>query len=221
METTRLRRGLLASACIAAPAFGLAAAVAAPGLQDSRSAEITAVSQHPGRFFAYAICILVSSYLLVPAVFAIVRLVRTSRWSFVAGLLAQVGMLVAIGDAATELMYWQMGAHGADHQQMAALADRYENSAGVSLVYNIGGLAMLVGLVWLGALLWRSRAVPRWAAAALPVGAFANVAAFTIASQPALVASYVVLAASLASAASAITFGSNSRGVAVAEPAMA
>lgn len=220
METTRLRRGLLASACVAAPLFGAAAAVATPGLQDSRSAELTAVSQHSGRFVAYAICILVSSYLLVPAVFAIVRLVRTTRWSFVAGLVAQVGMLVAIGDAATELMYWQMGAHGADHRQMAALADRYENSA-ASLVYNIGGLATVIGLVWLGALLWRGRALPRWAAVGLPVGAVANVAAFTIASQPVLVASYVVLAASLFSAANAITSEARSPVGANAEPAMA
>ena len=99
MESTRLRRGLLASACVAAPVFGIAAAVATPGLQDSRSAELTAISQHSGRFFVYAICILVSSYLLVPALFAVVRLVRTSRWTFAAGLLAQIGMLVAIGDA--------------------------------------------------------------------------------------------------------------------------
>jgi Domain of unknown function (DUF4386) len=220
MESTRLRGGLLASACVAAPVFGIAAAIAVPGLQDSRSAELTAISQHSGQFFVYAICILVSSYLLVPAVFAIIRLVRTNRWSLVAGLLAQVGMLVAIGDAATELMYWQMGAYGADHRQMTALADRYENSA-ASLVYNIGGLAMLVGVVWLGALLWRSRALPRWAAAALPVGALANIAGFTIASQPVLVASYVVLAASLFSAAAAITSISRSGAVPIAEPAIA
>jgi hypothetical protein len=214
VDATSSNAASAAAACIATPAFGIAAALATPGLQDSRSAELTDISQHSARFFAYAICILVSSYLLVPAVFAIVGLVPTNRGSFIAGVLAQVGMLAAIGDAATELMYWQMGAHGADHRQMAALADRYENSAGVSLVYNIGALTMLVGLVWLGAL-------PRWAAAALPVGALANVAAFTMASQPMLVASYVVLAASLASAAAAITAGSRSRVVASAELATA
>ncbi len=106
------------------------------------------------------------------------------------------------------------------HRQMTALADRYQNSA-ASLVYNIGGLAMLGGVVWLGVLLWRSHALPRWAAAALPVGALANIAGFTIASQPVLVASYVVLAASLFSAAAAITSRPRSRAVAIVEPATA
>jgi hypothetical protein len=193
MEPVRIRRSLLAIACVAAPLFGLAAALAVPGLQSNRSAELNAITHHQDRFYLYAICILISSYLLVPAVLAVTGLVRQSRGSVIAGLLAQVGLVIAIGDAAVELMYWQMGRPGADHQQMTALAAHYEDAPGAALIYNVGGIAVVVGLIWLGVLLWRSGAVPRWSAAALPLGTVANIVGFGAASQPALAASYVVL----------------------------
>jgi len=193
MDPVRIRHSLLAIACVAAPLFGLAAALAVPGLQSSRSAELTAIAQHHERFYLYAICILISSYLLVPAVLGATGLVRQSRGSVIAGLLAQGGLVIAIGDAAVELMYWQMGRPGADHQQMTALASHYEDAPGSALIYNVGGIAVVAGLIWLGILLWRSGAVPRWSAAALPLGTVANIVGFGAASQPALAASYAVL----------------------------
>ena len=204
MEPARLRRSLLGAACIAAPLFGIAAALAVPGLQSNRGAELTAIARHQDRFYLYAICILVSSYLLVPAVLAVTGLLRESRGAVFAGLLTQLGLVVAIGDAAVELMYWQMGRPGADHTQMTALAKHYEDAAGSSLMYNVGGLAVVVGLVWLGVLLWRSGSVPRWSAAALPIATVANVVAFSAASQPVLVASYLLLAAGFAPVARAV-----------------
>ena len=195
MDPVRIRRSLLSIACMAAPLFGLAAALAVPGLQSSRSAELNAIAHHQDRFYVYAICMLISSYLLVPAVLAVTGLLPRSAGSAIAGLLAQAGLGVAIGDAAVELMYWQLGRPGANRQQMTALAGSYEGATGASLVYGVGGIAVVVGLVWLGVLLWRSGAVPRWAAAALPLGTIANIVGFGAASQPALAASYVVLGA--------------------------
>jgi hypothetical protein len=206
MSAYSLRRTLLASSCVAAPLFGLVAAVATPALKSTRGAEIGAISAAPGRFYVYAVFMLFSSYLLVPAVFGLLGLVKVQRpgWALTAGVLAQAGLLVAIGDAAVELLYWQMGQPGADHQQMAALADRYENASGAALVYSLGGLAMLIGIVLLAVLLWRTRAIPRLAAAALAVGAVTNVFGFAAASRPILIGSYVVLGACLIPAAAAI-----------------
>lgn len=206
MSAHSVRRTLLASSCIAAPVFGLVAAVAAPALRSSRGAEISAISAMPGRFYVYAIFVLLSGYVLVPAVFGLLSLVRAERpgWALTAGVIAQTGLLVAIGDAAVELMYWQMGNRGADHQQMTALADRYENAPGSSLVYWIGGLATLIGVTLLAAVLWRTRAIPRWAAAALVIGTLGNVLGFSAASRPILVGSYLVLGGCLIPAAAAI-----------------
>jgi hypothetical protein len=107
-------------------------------------------------------------------------------------------MLVAIGDAATELMYWQMGSPEANHDQMAALADRFESANGSSVIYSIGGLAVIVGTLLVAIGLWRTRVVPRWVGVGLVVGMVANIVGFGSASQPVLVASYVVLLAACA-----------------------
>lgn len=194
MTTHPIARTVTGWSLILAPLTGLCAAVALPALRDSRSAEIAAIARHQDRFYLYALGILLSSYLFVPAFFGIMNLLREQapRWAYLAGGLAQVGMLVAIGDAATELMYWQMGAPSADHHQMAALADRYESANGSGLVYTVGGLAVLVGTLLVAVALWRTRIVPRWAAVGIAVGVGANVLGFGMANQPVLVTSYVI-----------------------------
>src|SRR5438046_3755756 len=117
MAIQTLSRRLAAAGLFAAPVFGLIAAIVTPALKPTRGEEISAIAAAPGRFCVYALGRLLSSYLLVPAVFALTCLVRTHRpaWAYLAGGLAQLGLLVAIGDAATELMFWQMGAPGASH----------------------------------------------------------------------------------------------------------
>jgi hypothetical protein len=199
-----IARGTYAAALVLAPSAGIIAAAAVPGLQTSTTAQLEAIAAHPGRFQAYALAILVSSYLLVPAFLGLMQLIRqrSPRWAYAAGGLALVGMLVAIGDAATELMYWKMGSAGTDLSTMAALSERYE--AGTGFVYAVGGLAFLLGTVLMGVALWRTRVVPRWAAGGLPVSAVLNIGGFAAASQPVLVISYVVMLAVFARAAACL-----------------
>jgi hypothetical protein len=203
MDARRLPRIAMAAALVLAPLTGLVAAVAQNMLRTSEAAQLTAVAANPDRFYVYALFMLLSGYLLVPAFFGILALLRerTPGWAFVAGVITQTGLLIAVGDAATELVYWQMGAPGADSAQMVALAERYDSAAGSSLVYTIGGLATLIGIGLTSVALWRTRVVPRWSAVALLVGAVANIVGFSIASQSVLIGSYVVLLAAFAAAA--------------------
>ena len=132
---------------ILAPLLGLIAVCAWPTLRSSDRAQIAAIAAHPGRWYVFSLFLLLSTYLLVPAVLALMRLLRQSRptWAFLAGSLALLGVLVGIGDSATELVYWQMGTRGASLSQMTALAGRYESAPGASLIYMIGGVALLCG----------------------------------------------------------------------------
>lgn len=184
-----------AAALVLAPLFGLVAAVATPALQPTASGEIAAIARDPGAFHVYAATGLVSAYLLIPAFFALMALIRTRspRWSYLAGGLAQAGLLVAVGDSATELMYSQMGARSADHAQMVALSERYVSVSNV--FYAPGGLMVLVGTALVGIALWRTRVVPRWTSIALVAALVLNIGGFVAADKPVLVASYVVMLA--------------------------
>lgn len=219
----RPARAGMALAMLLSSLTGIVAALAVPALRSTRSAELAAIAAHPGRFYVYALFLLASSYLLVPAFFGVMALLRDRgpRWAFFAGALAQAGLLIAIGDAATELMYWQMGAPGASRAQMVALAERYENAAGSSLIYTVGGLASLVGIALLAVGLWRTRVAPRWAAVALVAGGVANVVGFSVASQPVLIASYVVLLAAFAPMAQRLAGGRQIRTAAAPAPSSA
>ena len=182
-----------AAALVLAPLFGLVAAVATPGLKPTASAEIAAIARDPGAFHLYAATGLVSGYLLVPAFAVLMALIRirSPRWCYLAGGLAQVGLLIAVGDAATELMYSQMGARSADPAQMVALSHRYDSVS--SMFYGPGGLMVLVGTVLVGVALWRTRVVPRWTSIALVVSMLLNLGGFVTDSKPVLVASFVVM----------------------------
>ena len=78
---------------------------------------------------------------------------------------------------------------------MVALMHRLDTTPGIALLFTIGGLAIIAGTVLLGAGLFRSRAVPRWAAVVLPAGAVVNIAGFAAHSLPILDVSAILLLA--------------------------
>jgi hypothetical protein len=180
--------------------------VATPALVSSAAGQVAATAAHHDRFYVYALGILTSSVLMVPAIFGVMALLRDRlpRWAFLAGAVTQFGMLTAIGDSAGELVFWQVGAPGADRAQMVALTERYDDALGSSLVYAVGGLASLIGMAALAVGLWRCRVVPWWAGVLLLVATVANVQGFALASKPVLLGSYVVLLAAFAPMAAAL-----------------
>jgi hypothetical protein len=135
----------------------------------------------------------------VPALVGIAALVhpRSPRLAIVGGSLAVLGSLIAIGDVMSQFVSWQMIAHGADRAQMAALLHRFDNSAGVGVVFNVGGLSVLVGVVMLTVGLIRARAAPVWAAIGLSVATVLNIVTFSSASAAGVAASWIVLLAAM------------------------
>ena len=193
MDARRVPTVSNALALVMAPFAGLVAAVAHPALRSSPAAELQAVAQHPSSFYVYAAGILISSILLVPALFGILSLVRPDHpRAYVAGAIAQLGMLIAIGDAATEMYVWQMGSTQGATGSMVTLLDHYETATGVATFYNVGALAML-GVFVVAVVLWRGRLAPRWAAVGLAACLVLNMIGFAVASKSFLVASYVVM----------------------------
>jgi hypothetical protein len=188
---------------VLAPVCGLVAAVATPGLDTTTKGELASIAAHPERFHVYALGILLSSYLLVPAFFGLGRLLRDAgvRGGTLAIGLTQVGAVIAVGDAATELVVWKMGT-APERGAMVRLGDAY--AAGSDWIYSVGGLAVTAGCIAVAVLLWRSQVIPRWAAVGVAGCCVLNILGFSLANQQLLVASYLVMLVALSRAALAL-----------------
>jgi hypothetical protein len=185
---------------IVAPLLWVASALASPPLQSDNAAQVATIARHPDRWYWYALLTLAGSIVVVAALAGLVTRLkaRDARAAYLGGTLAQLGALIAVGDSATELLVWQTGAPGADQSQMAALLSRYDAAPGASIVFTVGGLAMIAGMVVLAVGLIRTRTAPAWAAALLPIATVLNIVAFGAASQALLVVSYLLLLAAFA-----------------------
>ena len=161
-DPARFARTAIGGSMIGSAALLLGASLAWPAIKSNEAAQIAVISQHPGRYYLCTILILASSMLLVPALIGLMRMgaERSPVLSNLGGTLSVLGALIAIGDSASQLVIWQMGARGADRAQMAALLHRFDDVAGSSIVFSIGGLAIVVGVVLLSMALYRSRTVP-------------------------------------------------------------
>jgi hypothetical protein len=190
-----LPRLALATSLALAPVAYLVSTLVAPPLESNDAAQLAQMAAHTDRTYLFGLLTVVGSILLLPAVVALVQLsARRSPWlAYVGGGLAGLGVLVAIGDSFGLLWEWQMTTPGTDRAQMADLLHRFDAATGVALIFSIGGIGILTGCALLGAALWRSHAVGRFAAVAMPVGAFANIAGFSANSLPLLDASAIVL----------------------------
>jgi len=199
LDARSLPRVTFAGALLLAPIANLVSTLVSPPLRSTEAASLAEVVRHPDRFYLFTFFVSIGSMLLVPALLGVMRLVRgrSPFLAYVGGALAQLGVLVAIGDSMTQLVFWQMGTPGLDRAQMATLAHRYESAPGSSLFFAVGGLALVAGLVLLAAGLWRARVAPRWTALSLPASAVLNIAGFSAHSIPLLAASCVVMLAGM------------------------
>jgi hypothetical protein len=118
---------------------------------------------------------------------------RAPLAGYVGGSLALLGMLVAVGDSFQELVIWQMGT--GDHAQMVALLTRLDNTAGLSVIFSIGAIALVAGTVTLAVGLIRARVASVWAAVCLPLAMVVNIVGFVAASRSIVAASCVILLA--------------------------
>jgi hypothetical protein len=188
----------LASALIATPLLWLAAEAVSPKLAADSSEQLAIIGRNPDRWYAYTLLLIVGTMAFVPAVLALVRLAAGSpRLAAIGGTALGLGTLIAIGDAMSQLMVWQMVGHGADRQQMAAVIDRFDNAGGSTVVFAVGGLGFLVGTILLSIALVRSRRTPAWATLLFAVGIVVQLVGFTASSVAIVMVSSVILLAGM------------------------
>ena len=143
---------------------------------DSVSASLAKIAAHPSGEHAVIICDLLVAF-MVPAVLYLMRLAgpRAPRLTLIGGTVAFAAWLAGLFSVgASDLLY--------DHA-----AQSPDRAGAVSLVHAVTGDAAftipafgfivghMLGLLLLGIALWRSRAVPRWAAALVGLASLAQV----------------------------------------------
>jgi hypothetical protein len=197
-STPRPGQPALASALIGTPLLWLAAEAVSPKLAADPSQQLAIIGRHPDRWYVYTLLLILGTMTFIPAVLALVRLAAGSpRLAAIGGTVLGLGTLVAIGDATSQLMIWQMVGHGADQHQMAALIDRFDNAGGSSVVFGVGGLGFLAGTILLTIALVRTRHTPAWATALFAVGIVLQLVGFTTNSVAVIMISSVILLAAM------------------------
>jgi hypothetical protein len=209
--TKRFSKITVGTCLIAAPLLTLVSAVVSPAIKSGEAEQVAVIAQHPDRFYLFALFTLAGIMAMVPAVLGLMYLTRerAPTWGNVGGSLSLAGLLIATGDATTQLLIWQTGAPGANRAQMAALLKRYDAAVGSSLVFTIGGLALLIGVLVLCIGLIRAQAVPAWAAAGFFVGIVLNIVGFSAASVGILIVSSVILLVALGAIGWRVLIGSD------------
>jgi hypothetical protein len=160
---------LVGAACLvvgplAAVAFELITPV---GVGSTIAQQVAQVAAHPGAMTASLACDGVA-LLLIPAVVLVAAVARPGapRLAIAGGALAFAGYVcltvVTVGDALLKA-----AATVADRSAAVAVVHAFWDTGLVSAMFVIYLAGHVAGMVLLAAALWRSRAVPRWAAVAL------------------------------------------------------
>jgi hypothetical protein len=196
-DADRVTRKGLAAALVATPAIWLVSGIICPPLTSDAGKQLAVVAAHRDRWYWFTLLMLVGELLLIPALFGVMRLLRTRspKLGLIGGWLAQLGALVAIGDVSTQFIAWLMVRPGQDPAQMTRLLDGMDSSAGANIAYTVGGPALLIGLLLLSIGMYRSRVAPQWVPVAFLAGAAVNVVALSNSMTSVVALSYVILLA--------------------------
>ncbi|MBA2460325.1 MAG: hypothetical protein H0V45_00925 [Actinobacteria bacterium] len=159
------RRQVAGAAMIVMPPVFVLAELLHARFQTEAAKQLTAVADNTGRWYAAHALIFLALALAVPAFLGLVHLLGRGRAALGhLSLVAFVPGLIAIAAiVGMELVLWQMAQPSANRDQMVALAERINESAGVVPVFLV---ALLFPLAWLliGIGLYRARTVPAWTA---------------------------------------------------------
>jgi hypothetical protein len=191
-DGTAPRSSGLALALLATPLLWLVAELVSPELHTDSAAQLAEIARHPDRWYAYTVLLSAGLGTCIAAAVGLGRLAG-GRLGRIGMLVLSASLVIAIGDAMTQLMVWQMVEPGADRSQMAALMTRFDEAPGAGAVFGAGGLAYLVGTLLLTVGLARAEGFPVWIALAVGGGLILNVVGFIAASVPVILVSCVVL----------------------------
>jgi Domain of unknown function (DUF4386) len=167
----RFRKTAAGLCLIGAPATLFAGTVVHPGLRESAAAQLALIADNPDQWYLNHILGVVSMTLFIPALVALVHLVR-DREPGLAYAGAALGVVGTIGFTGVMAIYgfvaWQI-AMSPDQARMAELFERINEAPGVAIPFRLMPLAFVAGMVCLAIGLHRA-GVARRACVAIAAG---------------------------------------------------
>jgi len=143
---------------------------------DSVSASLAKIAAHPSGERAVIISDLLAAF-MVPAVLYLMRLAgpRAPRLTLIGGAVSFAAMLAGlISIGASDLLYYH-AAQSPDRASAISLVHAVTSDAAFTIPAFLFIVGHMLGLLLLGIALWRSHAVPRWAAALVGLAPLAQV----------------------------------------------
>jgi len=133
------RRQVAGAAMLVAPPVLVVAEVLHARFETDAAKQLTAVADNTGRWYAAHALILISLALAVPAFLGLVHLLGRGQAALGhLGLVAFVPGLVALtAIVGMELVLWQMAQPNANRDDMVALAERLNDSAGIVALFLV------------------------------------------------------------------------------------
>lgn len=185
-----------ATALLAAPILAIAGALAQPTLSGDAATQVTALTSHRDAMITGMTLSMIAAVLLLGGTIwlALTLAPRAPRLAMAGGMLGVLGLLIvlfenSVGAAAPAIVA------GLDPAQATAVLGRIQSSGAISafepasIVGNIGVALLGIAVVKAGA--------PRWAAAAIVLGALGYGAGFATGSKTLVIISFALMFAGL------------------------
>ena len=181
-----------AAALLAAPIVVIAATLAQPTLSDDTAKQVAALTDHRSAVIAGMALSMIAVVLLIAGIvwLAFALAPRAPRLAVTGGVLGVLGSLIvlfenSVGAAAPAIVA------GLDRAQATALLDRIHSSAAISALEPLS-LVGDIGIALLGIAAVKA-GVPRWAGAAIVIGALGEGAGFATGSKVLVIISFAFL----------------------------
>jgi hypothetical protein len=186
-----------AVALLAAPIVVIVATLIQPTLSDDPAKQVSALTDQRGAMIAGLALRSIAVVLLIAGIvwFALALAPRAPRLAMAGGVLGVLGSLVVLfGNGVSAAAPAIVG--GLGQVQATAVLDHLHSNAALSALEPLALLGD-IGVALLGIAAVRAGGVPRWAAAAIVVGALGEGAGFATSSKPLVIISFALLFAGL------------------------
>jgi hypothetical protein len=180
-----------AIALLAAPIIVIAGTLAQPALSDDAASQVAALTDHRGAMITSTALSTIAVVLLIGGLiwFALALAPRAPRLAMAGGVLGVFGSLVVLFENSVAAAFPAI-VGGLDQIQATSVLDRIHSGA----ITALGPLSIIgaIGLALLGLAAVRAGA-PRWAGAAIAVGALAEGAGFAAGTKALVIIAFAVL----------------------------